>query len=58
MCIHVGDEKVDEQLRWRDDTIFLLTQQMSTMQQRIEDLKSENEKLIRFLAPFKEEGTS
>ena len=60
VCIRVGDEKVNEKLRWRDAAIFLLTQQMSTMQQKIENLESENAELIRqhFLASFKKEGTS
>ena len=41
LYMFVGDEDVDEQLRLRDDTIFHLKQEISTMQQRIEDLKSE-----------------
>ena len=41
MYMFVGDEDVDERLRLRDDTIFHLKQEISTMQQRIEDLESE-----------------
>ena len=59
-CVYhsfVGDE--DEQLRLRDDTMFHLKQQMSTMQKRIENLKSEVGELRSRLSlpPIKEEGT-
>ena len=54
----VGDEEVDKQLRLRDDTIFRLKQEISTQQQRIEELKYENDELKSqlSLAIFKEEG--
>jgi hypothetical protein len=39
-CV-LGDEEVDEQIRWRDDVIFQLTQQMAMQQQRIVDLEYE-----------------
>ena len=59
VCVFVGDEDVDEQLYLRDDTIFQLKQQMSTMQQRIEELNYENEELRseRSLTSFKGKGT-
>ena len=47
---------MDEQLRLRDETIFHLKQQISTMHQRIYDLKYEIEELKSSLAPIKEEG--
>ena len=58
MIMFVGDEDVDEQLLLRDDTIFHLKQEMSTMQQRIMYLKSEIEEMKgrQFLAPIKHEG--
>ena len=56
LYMFVGDEDVDEQLRLRDDTIFHLKQEISTMQQRIEDLKSEL-KGQRSPSQIKEGGT-
>ena len=50
---------MDEQLRLRDGIIFHLKQEMSTMQQRIQDLKSENKELKmsqHSLPPIKEES--
>ena len=57
--IFLGDEDVDEQLRLKEDTIFRLKQQISNMQQRIEDLTTENEDLkkAQLSSPtIKEEG--
>ena len=58
VCCVLGDEQVDEQTRLRDDVIFRQKQEMATQQQRIEELKHENEELRSRLsqAPFKEEG--
>ena len=59
VCCVLGDEEVDEQIRLRDDTIFRLKQEMATQQQRIEELKYENEELRGLVSqlPIKEEGT-
>ena len=37
-CV-LGDEEVDEQIQLRDDMIFQLKQQMTTQQQRIDNLE-------------------
>ena len=60
VCCVLGHEEVDEQIRLRDDMIFRLKQEMATQQQRIEELKCENEELRneKTQAPIKEEGTS
>ena len=57
--VYIWDKDVDEQLRLRDDTIFHLKQEVSTMQLRIEDLNYENEDLRTqlSLATFKGEGS-
>ena len=50
---------MDEQMRLRDDTIFRLKQQISTQQQRNEELKNEIEDLRDQLlsqVPIKDEG--
>ena len=56
VCCVLGDEKVDEQIRLRDDMIFQLKQQMATQQQRI----AEFEHIVKELSqiPIKEEGMS
>ena len=60
MYIIIGDEDVDERIRLRDDTIFHLKQELSTVQQRIEDLNFENKELKGQLSPaqIKEKGTT
>ena len=42
---------MDEQLRLKDDNIFHLKQERYAMQQRIKELKSENEELKSQLSP-------
>ena len=59
MYINIGDAEMDEQLRLRDDTIFHLNQERYAMQQRIKELKSENDELKSQLSPtitFKAKG--
>ena len=55
----VGGSEMEAKLRVREEKIFDLKQQMSTMEQRNEDLKSENRELRSRLSlpPIKEEGT-
>ena len=59
VCCVLGDEEVDEQIRLRDGMIFQLKQHMATQQQRIEELKYENEELRGLVSQvsIKEEGT-
>ena len=47
VCVHlfVGDDVTESKHRIWEETILDLKQQMSTMQQRINDLKHENEEL-------------
>ena len=58
LCAVVGDGDTEAKLSLQEDKIFDLKQQMATMQQRIEDLKSENEELKSqcSLPPIKKEG--
>lgn len=42
---------MDEQLRLKDDTFLYLKQERHAMQQRIKELKSENEELKSQLSP-------
>ena len=62
VCVHVRTHcilGVDEQIRLIDDMIFQLKQDMTTQQQRIEELKFENYELRGQISqvPIKEEGT-
>ena len=58
LCAVVGEGDTEAKLRLQEEKIFDMKQQMSTMQQRIDNLKDENEELkIRHsLPPIKEEG--
>ena len=58
VCCVLGDEQVDEQIQLRDDVIFRQKQEMATQQQRIEELKHQNEELRSRVSqgPIKEEG--
>ena len=58
VCMVVGDGGTEAKLRLQEEHIFDLKQQMATMQQRIVELKYENEHLrsLHFPAPIKEEG--
>ena len=58
VCYILGDEQVDEQIRLRDAVIFRQKQEMATQQQKIEELKHENEELRSRVSqvPIKEEG--
>ena len=55
-----GDDDMDKQLQMKDDhdTIFHLKQKICTLEQKIKDLKYENEQLKceLFLPPIDEEG--
>ena len=58
VCCVLADEQVDEQIQLRDDVIFRQKQEMATQQQKIEELKNENEELRSQVSqgPIKEEG--
>ena len=54
-CALEGEE-VDEQIRLRDDTIYHLKQQISTQQQRIEELNEDLRGQLLSQVPTKDEG--